>query len=519
MRTAYILYPHQLYSDSIDIAREFSRATIETVYLVEDPLFFTQYAFHKHKLILHRASMSAASAELQSRGLNSVIVRCDELSSSGDLAARLRRDGFDSAVVIDPCDDWLLRRLVAGAKRNGLDLQQVDDPHWITSREQFSQFRGGRKRLFFTEFYIQSRQRENLLLDDDGKPVGGKWSYDTENRKKLPKQLNVPMRRRCVRDSFTIDAIQRVDQDFPNAPGASDNFDYPVTREQALLGLNEFITERLDLFGDYEDAMDAKQTVLFHSLLTPALNTGLLTPREVIDAAIKRADEVSLPSLEGFVRQVIGWREYMRHVYLDYGRDQRTCNFWNHTRRIPASFYDASTRIEPLDIVIGRVLRGAYCHHIERLMILGNFMMLCEFLPHDVYRWFMELFIDAYDWVMVPNVYGMSQHSDGGRITTKPYISGSSYVLRMSNFRRGDWCEVWDALYWRFISKHREFFLRNPRMAMMVRQADKMGAKLERHIRTADDYLKSIDDAVKGPEGGANQFVNRSPTGFAAGAD
>ena len=227
-------------------------------------------------------------------------------------------------------------------------------------------------------------------------------------------------------------------------------------------------------------------------MLTPALNIGLLSSQQIINAAMERADDVPLNSLEGFVRQIIGWREYMRGVYRIHGRQQRNGNFWQHTQPMPGSFYDGTTGIEPVDTVIHRVLKHAYCHHIERLMILGNFMLLCEIDPNAIYQWFMELYIDAYDWVMLPNVYGMSQHADGGLITTKPYISGSSYVLKMSRFRKGNWCPIWDALYWRFIHKHQEFFAANPRMSVMTAQCRKMGTKLDAHLKTAETFLEPL---------------------------
>jgi deoxyribodipyrimidine photolyase-related protein len=182
----------------------------------------------------------------------------------------------------------------------------------------------------------------------------------------------------------------------------------------------------------------------------------------------------------------------MRGVYHFLGREQRCSNYWNHQRKIPAEFYTGTTGIEPIDTVIRRVLQHGYCHHIERLMVLGNFMLLCEIHPDEIYRWFMELFVDAYDWVMVPNVYGMSQHADGGLITTKPYISGSAYILKMSDFKKGPWCAVWDALYWRFIDRHRDFFSKNPRMSVMVSQCNRLGPKLTEHHRVAEKFLERL---------------------------
>jgi len=331
-----------------------------------------------------------------------------------------------------------------------------------------------------------------VLLDDKGKPVGGKWSFDVENRKKLPRgfeppPITWPKPARAVRE-----AREYVKTNFPQALGEAESFCYPTNHAQAKECLSNFLDHRLADFGQYEDAISASETYLFHSVLTPALNTGLLSPRQVVDAALERADVVPLNSLEGFVRQVIGWREYIRGVYLTHSRRQRTRNFWEHTHPMPAAFYDGTTGIEPVDTVIQRVLQHAYCHHIERLMVLGNFMLLSEIHPDAIHQWFMEMYIDAYDWVMVPNVYGMSQHADGGLITTKPYISGSSYVLKMSNFRKGPWCPIWDALYWRFVAKHRDFFAANPRMSVMTAQLTKMGDKLAKHQATAAAFLEQL---------------------------
>ena len=221
----------------------------------------------------------------------------------------------------------------------------------------------------------------------------------------------------------------------------------------------------------------------------------MLTPDFVVQKALEHSKQYDIPmnSLEGFIRQIIGWREYVRAVYSLVGRKQRTTNFWGHTRKIPKSFWNATTGIEPIDTVIQRVLDTGYCHHIERLMVVGNFMLLCEFDPDEVYRWFMELFIDSYDWVMVPNVYGMSQYADGGLIVTKPYISSSNYILRMSDFKPGRWCEIWDGLYWHFVHKQRIFFQTNPRLGMMVHQLDRMDkVKLNNHIKVASKFLKEL---------------------------
>jgi deoxyribodipyrimidine photolyase-related protein len=300
-------------------------------------------------------------------------------------------------------------------------------------------------------------------------------------------------------DAYAVEARKYVDKNFKDAWGDTEPLWYPTSVEGSEAHLKRFLSERLSNFGDYEDSISREHTFLYHSVLTPMLNVGLLSPSRLVDAVLESGLEpkrgsspVPMNSLEGYVRQVIGWREYMRLVYRKLGTQQRTRNYWGHDRQLPSSFYDGTTGIVPVDQTIHRVLRYGYCHHIERLMILGNFMLLCEFHPDAIYRWFMEMFVDAYDWVMVPNVYGMSQHADGGLITTKPYISGSSYVLKMSDYKKGDWTGVWDGLYWRFVSKHRDFFERNPRMKVMVSQVDRMGEKLQVHERTADAFLNSL---------------------------
>jgi deoxyribodipyrimidine photolyase-related protein len=226
------------------------------------------------------------------------------------------------------------------------------------------------------------------------------------------------------------------------------------------------------------------------------LNIGLLHPNELVSMAIAIGTEqqLGMNNIEGFVRQVMGWREYIRAVYQIQGVSARKRHFWNHHRPLPKQFWQGQTGIEPIDQMVLGLKETAYAHHIERLMVAGNFMLLCEIDPDDVYRWFMELFIDAYDWVMVPNVYGMSQFADGGMMSTKPYISGSNYLLKMSNFEKGAWCPIWDGLYWRFIQKHRAFFLKNPRSAMMVRQWDKMDSEKQRqHLVLAEGFLKKLD--------------------------
>ncbi|MGL6096987.1 MAG: cryptochrome/photolyase family protein, partial [Fimbriiglobus sp.] len=464
-------------------------AGAHAVFLVEDPLFFRQYAFHKQKLMLHRAAMTRYGREVCPKAR---YVDARELTHTGDIVGFVKRAKCDAVRVVDPNDDWLLARLTAACSAARVTPTVLDDPHFLTPQSEIDAFAAGREKLFFTDFYVRQRKRLGVLLTADGKPVGGKWSFDADNRKKLPKTARPPAPRVPPENEFVREARGYVRANFPDAPGADTPFVYPTSAAEARAWLADFLEHRFADFGTYEDAISARERVLFHSVLTPALNVGLLSPAEVVDAALAHADRVPVNSLEGFVRQVIGWREFVRLVYRTRGRRQRTRNYWRYDRPMPAAFYTGTTGIGPVDHVIRGVLDTGYCHHIERLMILGNFLLLCDVAPDAVYQWFMELFVDAYDWVMVPNVYGMSQFADGGGMTTKPYISGSSYVRKMSDFPKGPWCVVWDALYWRFVDRHADFFRSNPRMAVMVGMRDKLGPKLAAHHRTADAFLATL---------------------------
>ena len=259
-------------------------------------------------------------------------------------------------------------------------------------------------------------------------------------------------------NAFYLEAIAYTQKYFPENYGKLNaDFIYPSSFAESKTWLQNFFKTRFSEFGAYEDAIVLNENILHHSVLSPMLNVGLITPRYIIDEALQYASnyEIPLNSLEGFIRQIIGWREFIRAVYELRGNEERTKNYWGFTRKIPASFWNGTTGIGPLDSTIKKVLETGYCNHIKRLMVLGNFMLLCEFDPDEVYRWFMALFIDAYDWVMVPNVYGMSQFADGGLMATKPYISGSNYLMKMSDYKKGEWQTVWDGLSWRFMHTHR----------------------------------------------------------------
>ena len=331
---------------------------------------------------------------------------------------------------------------------------------------------------------------------EDGNPEGGKWTYDDLNREKYPKDKVPPIVNYVNKDSDFESAKKYVDDFFENNYGEINSSKiYPYDFKSADDWFESFLTERYDEFGPYEDAVVKEKSVLNHSLLSPIINSGLIDPNLIMIKSVEfyKKNNIRLNSCEGFIRQIIGWREFIRGVYVAKGSEERTRNFWGFNRKIPISFYEGTTGIEPVDDTILKINKSGYANHIERLMIIGNFMLLCEFDPNEVYRWFMELFIDSYDWVMVPNVYGMSQFADGGLMSTKPYISGSSYVLKMSNYKKGDWCPIWDSLFWNFINKQRDFFLTNPRMRMLVSTYDRMKTEKKENITlTSHNYLETL---------------------------
>lgn len=492
MHTAKLIFPHQLFEDSPLLGES------GTIYLIEEYLFFKQYNFHKQKIAFHRASMKYYEKYLLEKGCEVRYTSAQEPQSDvRKLILHLKESGVEEITIIDPIDDWLGRRMTRSCEKLDIKLQVLDSPMFLnTAQELLPFFLPSKKKYFQTEFYKQQRIKRAILVDASKQPIGGQWTFDVENRKRYPKGKAVVKTTFPSENSYMQEAKAYVNLHFSENNGSlSDTLHYPIGFAESEAWLHDFLAHRFAEFGDYEDAIVQKEMLLNHSLITPMLNVGMLTPAQIVKEtlAFSQAHNIPINSLEGFIRQVIGWREFIRGVYVAKGRAERTRNYWGFTRKIPPSFYNGTTGILPVDITIKKVLKTGYCHHIERLMVLGNFMLLCEFDPDEVYRWFMELFIDAYDWVMVPNVYGMSQFAAGGMMSTKPYISGSNYLMKMSDYPPGDWQQVWDALFWRFMDKQRTFFLSNPRLGMLVKTYDKWDEGKKQSIREkADGFLKGL---------------------------
>jgi deoxyribodipyrimidine photolyase-related protein len=496
MHSVTLIFPHQLFQQhpALEAGRE--------VFLIEEWLYFRQYNFHFQKLLLHRASMQFYKEWLAKKQYKVNYIETHETTSDcRELIDLLSNRHVRDIHIADTTDNWLMKRIRNACKKRGVNLFVYPTPNFLNTVEDTDHFFANKKTYFQTDFYTWQRKQRNILMESNGRPVGGKWTFDAENRKKYPKKTTPPPYPVYPDNKYLKEARTYIAKHFPGNYGEKDTDSlFAVTFDDAEKCLDDFLQNRFQHFGIYEDAIVASESVLHHSVLTPMLNIGLLSPQYILDKALAAARRSDIPinSVEGFVRQIMGWREFIRLVYEREGSRQRTTHYWMFTRKIPQSFWQGETGIEPVDITIKKILKHGYCHHIERLMVLGNFMLLCEFDPDEVYRWFMELFIDAYDWVMVPNVYGMTQFADGGLMTTKPYISGSNYLMKMSDYKKGDWQAVWDGLFWRFMHVHRDFFLTNPRLGMLVNSFDKMEiAKRKAHLANAEAFLKQLDAQLK----------------------
>ncbi|MEJ2299139.1 MAG: cryptochrome/photolyase family protein [Woeseiaceae bacterium] len=461
------------------------------VFMAEDVGLCTYERHHQQKIVLFLAAMRAYAGELEEAGYRVDYVRLDPDDARPYEDKLEQALGDDNELIHFEIEDKPMEQRVIGfAERHGLQRRELTSPMFTCTREEFAAWSGDRSTLLMADFYTLRRRELGILVSDDGEPEGGRWSFDADNRKRLPKTITPPPIPWVKPDQPTRAVIELVSNAFSDHPGDASDFGWPTTRRQARQWLADFIDNRLEHFGPYEDALAQRSATVFHSLLSPYLNMGLLTPREVLEQVLAARDGVPLQSLEGFVRQVIGWREFVRGVYRQFSEVQATSNHWSHDRELADSWYAGTTGIPPLDDTIRQAQRCGWTHHIPRLMVLGNLMTLCEIRPQAAHRWFMEMYVDSSEWVMGPNVFGMGLFSDGGIFATKPYICGSNYLLKMSDYGKEEWCDTVDGLYWRFIDKHRDFFAANPRLALMPRALERLNRdRRDRIFRAAADFL------------------------------
>ncbi len=464
-------------------------------FLAEDYELCTFQKHHKQKIIFFLSAMRSFRDELNNLGFNVIYHKIEDKIFNVDYIKKINIVIKDKKIkrvnFFEIEDKPFEKKFLSFLKKEKIDFQILKTPMFLGERKDFNDYLLKSKKPFMASFYKNQRIKFNILVNKDKSPKGGKWSFDTENRKKLPKTIKLPHQPVFNQTEHTKKLKRIVQKKFSKHPGDSEQFWIGTTRKDAQLVLKNFLKNKLSLFGDYEDAVDQRDNILFHSALSPFINIGLITPNEILNELSKFEKKVSINSYEGYIRQLIGWREFMRGIYQNFDNTMQKSNFFNHKNKMKNSWYEGTTGLDPLDHAINNAKNYAWSHHIERLMILSNIMNLCEIQPTQVYKWFMEMFMDSSDWVMSPNVYGMGLFSDGGIFATKPYICGSAYFLKMMDFKKGSWCNVMDGLYWRFIEKNKTFFLKNPRLSMMVRILEKMKLERKKIIFTAaDQFIK-----------------------------
>ena len=482
----------------------------DTVLMMEVSEETTYVRHHKQKLALVLSAMRHFADALRQSGVTVDYVRLDAPGNTGSLATEVQRAVArhrPSRFVMTEPSEWRVQALFDGLASLAVTPLEVRSDHrYFASRARFAAWARGRRSWRLEHFYREMR-REHGILMEGAQPAGGQWNYDRANRRRLPPRSVVPHKRRFPPDETTSEVMALVERRFPDHFGELEEFGWPVTRSDALLALDDFIAHGLPNFGDYQDAMKAGAPFLFHSLLAPPLNLGLLSPREVCQAAEAawRAEAAPLNAVEGFVRQILGWREYVRGVYWTLMPKYAERNALHATRNLPAFYWSGQTDMRCLREAIGSTARYAYSHHIQRLMVTGNFALLAGVAPREIERWYLAVYADAFEWVEMPNTLGMAVFADGGQMASKPYASSGAYIDRMSDFCSGCAYHVeqksgpnacpFNYLYWAFLIRQKKRLSANPRMAMPYRTL--AGWPLERQAKIlaeADAFLDQLDD-------------------------
>lgn len=410
-------------------------------------------------------------------------------------------------VLVEP-GEWRLEQDIRRyCQARNVDLAVREDTHFLIPRHEFATWAAGYKQLRMEYFYRMMRKRHAVLMED-GEPRGGRWNFDAENRGAFAKTGpgTLPAPPAFAPDAITREVFADIETHFAAHPGSVANFNWPVNREQALVALTAFVRERLAYFGEYQDAMWSREPYLYHSLISAALNVKLLNPREVIAAAVDalESNQASIESVEGFIRQILGWRELIRGVYWLDMPAMRDANVFDHQRKLPAWYWTGSTQMNCMKETIGQTLEHGYAHHIQRLMITGIFGLLAEIKPQEVEDWYLAVYIDAVEWAELPNVAGMALYANNGRFTSKPYIASGAYIKRMSNYcgncryrpevKTGANACPFTTLYWNFLDKHETTLAKNPRTSLMVRNVSRLSSEERAAIRgQANVTLNQLD--------------------------
>lgn len=467
--------------------------------------------YHRQKLVLIYSAMRHFARELAAAGWRVDYHFLEETEDFGAGWGRHLEGGGSREVVMAEPSNFFERRAVETIGRAvGIEIGFLPPVQFLVGREEFSEWARGRKQLRMEDHYRRVREEFSILLDDAGKPEGGAWNFDHENRQTFRDWASDPKAARpgALReepDALTREVMADVGRYFPDSPGSVEGFWLPVTREGARRWLGDFVSERLGNFGNFQDVMVAGERTLFHSVISPMLNVGLLLPRECVDAAVGAYREGAAPlaAVEGFVRQIIGWREFINGVYWLRMPDYAELNALGADRDLPGFFYTGETELNCLRETITQVVETGYNHHIQRLMILGNFLLLTGVRPSEALRWFTEMYVDAHEWVMAGNVIGMALHADGGFMASKPYAGAAAYISKMSNYcqgcaydpkkKEGEGACPFNVLYWNFYDQHQERFGRNPRTAMVVRSWQKRPEETrEKIVAQAGVFLAAL---------------------------
>ncbi len=461
---------------------------------------------HPKKIAFLFSAMRHFAAELGAAGVEVDYVRLDDPGNSGSLRGEVvravARYGAARVVATEPGEWRLLEDMRGWSAAAGVPVEIRDDDRFFCSRAEFARWADGRRQLRMELFYRMMRQRTGLLMED-GKPVGGRWNYDVENRKRLPAGVATAEPLRVAPDAITEEVLALVARRFGDRFGALRPFWFAVTAEQARAALEHFVAHALPSFGDYQDAMREGDDWLFHSALSQYINAGLLLPREVVGRVLAAWRERDLPlnSIEGYIRQIIGWREYVRGIYWLRMPEYATLNGLGNTRPLPAFYWTGETELRCLRQALDQTRREALSHHIQRLMVTGNFALLAGVVPDQVCTWYLAVYADAYEWVELPNTLGMVMHADGGYLGSKPYAASGAYINRMSDYCAGcrydvakkngpDACPL-NYLYWNFLAENEVKLRRNPRLAQMYVTLDRLGDERRRAIR--DDARRFLD--------------------------
>ena len=470
----FFIFPTQLF-------RNVKLLNDKNIYIIEEPYYFTRLAFHKLKLAYHRATMRKYYDDLKKKKFN---IKYIEFSKVTEFYNKFKNKNIE---IYHPIDIPLLKQFKKQFE-NLIIHPTLNFTFTHLESKEIKKHCFKNNKYYHDDFYKYQRKKFNILMDNN-KPTGGKFSYDNMNRETFKKNMDIPKLPKITQDKYIKESIVYVNKHFSNNYGSLDNFIYPISLTSSRKWLKTFLQQRLKNYGPFQDAVADDKPFAFHAIISPMMNVGMLTDKEVIEMSneyyLKNKKDIPINSYEGFIRQVIGWRNYVYLIYLEDGEKIAKMNYLKHKGKIDKSFWEATTGILPIDDIIKKIVKFGYAHHIERLMYLGNYLLISQKDPNEVYRIFMEWTIDSYDWVMVPNVYGMTQYADGGMMMTRIYFSSSNYIQKMSNYKKSkdsNWWKIWDAIYYSFINRHQKILKKNYATSRQVIHWEKKSKKEQQEL-------------------------------------